>query len=150
MCYQVDPLVYWYSLVSIRYFAIPRTTNHDVTKVNCCISAEVRPEFFRNYFQYFFTSRFRGIPRNSVCKSPRKFMSMLHVQCTYMSMSICTSMLHVHVQNTCIGSAMEALQLHFNTPYHWSNGLTVCFLPSGAAIHVPGMHPHLRETGISF
>ncbi len=87
MCYQVDPLVYWYSLVSIRYFAITRTTNHDVTKVNCCISAEVRPEFFRNYFQYFF---YFAVPRNTTKFRVQK-STKVHVYVT------CTLYIHVHV-----------------------------------------------------
>ncbi len=42
------------------------------------------------------------------------------------------------------GSPVEALQLHSNTQSHWSNGSTVCSLPRGAAVRIPGTHPHLQ------
>jgi hypothetical protein len=28
--------------------------------------------------------------------------------------------------------------------YHWSSGITVCFLPRGVAVRVPEMHLHLQ------
>jgi hypothetical protein len=43
-----------------------------------------------------------------------------------------------------VGSHVEALQLHSNTQSLWSSGSTVCSLPGGAAVHVPGLHSHLQ------
>ncbi len=39
---------------------------------------------------------------------------------------------------------MEGLQPHSNTQSQCSSGSTVCFPPRGAAVYVPGMHPHLQ------
>jgi hypothetical protein len=39
---------------------------------------------------------------------------------------------------------VKVLQPHSYTQSHWSSGSTICFLPRGAVVHVPGMHPHLQ------
>jgi hypothetical protein len=39
---------------------------------------------------------------------------------------------------------VEALQVHTNTQSHWSSGSTIRFPPRGAAVRIPGMHPHLQ------
>jgi hypothetical protein len=37
---------------------------------------------------------------------------------------------------------VELLHSHTTTQSHWSSGSTICFLPRGAAVCVPRMHPH--------
>jgi hypothetical protein len=42
---------------------------------------------------------------------------------------------------------VDALQLHSNTQSHWSSGSTIASCPEGgggAAVRIPGMHPHLQ------
>jgi hypothetical protein len=43
-----------------------------------------------------------------------------------------------------INRIMEALQFNSITKSHWSSGSIVCFWLKGAAVRVPGMHPHLQ------
>ncbi len=40
--------------------------------------------------------------------------------------------------------SVEALQLHSNAQSHWSSCSIVCSPPSGRAVHVPRIHPHLQ------
>jgi hypothetical protein len=39
---------------------------------------------------------------------------------------------------------MELLHSYTSTQSHWSSGSTVCFPLGGAAVRIPGMHPHLQ------
>jgi hypothetical protein len=39
---------------------------------------------------------------------------------------------------------VKDLQLHSNKQSHWSSSSTVCFLPRGTAVRVPGMHSCLQ------
>jgi hypothetical protein len=49
--------------------------------------------------------------------------------------------LHQILNMYCI---VEALQLHSNTQPHWSSGSTICSLPRGAVVRVPGMYSLLQ------